>query len=504
MKQGRKRATLEILTFKYIQFAVSIATGVLLVPIYLTYIPAADYGLWLLASSVATWLTVADPGIAQVIVQRVSTALGANDQRSARGYIASGIFCSLVAAILILIAGWPLSQVAPEIFNLSQHRRSEIAALLGISVFSIAIIIFGYALSAAATSTGQNRLVGMNNLVSSIVNVATIVVLLHIGTGVLAFSYAQLVAAILFAVFTGIPVLRTVRSLPRHESNSQTIEQLRELGSLFTVSFGGRMSKAIAASIDNVLIGTHLGTGAVAVFAFTSTAARQSENFVGQSLAAVRPALSHLRGEGKAEVVRDQTVRLVSLMLWVAGLAVSGLAIFNDSFVHLWVGPENFAGTSVSIAICLMFGVNLWVKTLGNISFSYGDIRKNSLVELASAFAIVPMAWVGVSTGGMFGLALAHVATSLLLQAWYYPLAVQRLAGLGRTDITALGRTLLAVIGSGSVATAVSLHIAASSWATFSAAAAAHVLIYAIGLSAASRYFRMHVQHLIRRMRGPL
>ena len=50
-----------------------------MVPLYLKYISAETYGVWLATGNVLFWLGVLDPGFSQVIVQRISLYYGADN-----------------------------------------------------------------------------------------------------------------------------------------------------------------------------------------------------------------------------------------------------------------------------------------------------------------------------------------------------------------------------------------------------------------------------------------
>jgi len=76
---GRRKTTLINMAFGYVQFAISIITGIVLVPVYLKYISVYLYGAWLTTGSVVILLTIFDPGVASLLMQNTASEYGKNN-----------------------------------------------------------------------------------------------------------------------------------------------------------------------------------------------------------------------------------------------------------------------------------------------------------------------------------------------------------------------------------------------------------------------------------------
>ena len=67
---SRRLATLRSLILSYGATAVAITRNLLLVPVYLKFIPLEEYGAWLATGNVLAYLMVADFGLMGVVTQR--------------------------------------------------------------------------------------------------------------------------------------------------------------------------------------------------------------------------------------------------------------------------------------------------------------------------------------------------------------------------------------------------------------------------------------------------
>ena len=54
-------------------------TGIIMVPLYLRFIPFEVYGAWLASGNMLAWLSTIDPGLTLVLQQRIAAAYGNQD-----------------------------------------------------------------------------------------------------------------------------------------------------------------------------------------------------------------------------------------------------------------------------------------------------------------------------------------------------------------------------------------------------------------------------------------
>src|SRR3989339_1806950 len=117
--RSRKTTTQWNLFFHYISIALSIVSGVVLVPFYLKYIPIDLYGAWLAPGTILVWLTTIDPGLSTILQQRVGMAYGKNDFPEIYEWMTGGIFLSIIIVALLFVGGYWMADFIPRMLNLS-------------------------------------------------------------------------------------------------------------------------------------------------------------------------------------------------------------------------------------------------------------------------------------------------------------------------------------------------------------------------------------------------
>jgi O-antigen/teichoic acid export membrane protein len=463
---SRQKSTWINVGFKYLQLAVTMVSGLVLVPVYLRYLPIEQYGAWLTVGSVVIWLAAFDPGLANLLIQRVAHASGAADVRAVRGYVYAGLVCGGVSALLVAIAGNALAPVAVPWMGLGGQSSELMIRAFRVAAWTTGLMVLGFSLMGASLGLQRSMEVGVLFVGSSVVKIIVVLVLLSQGVGLMALPYSDFGSALWVVAAGTILLWRGLRQY-KHAEGRIGMERLSELTGLFMFSLGARLGKVLSRNLDNVIIARALGPEVVAIYSLTATAPRQSENLINMPVAAFRPAIAHLAGTGDAVALRYQLSRLLSYVFWGMGLIIAGLMAFTDDFVRLWVGGARFAGADVALALCLVFVVHVWSHALGTLSFSLGDIRRNSIAEWASSLLLFPAIILGARYGSLLGVVLAHVAVACTTTCWYFPWSLLRRAGFDKGELRNLAMGLGQAMGCALICGTGFNLAAPGSWGTF-------------------------------------
>lgn len=486
--------------FKYGNIALSLLSAILLVPYYLSHLSPGEYGAWLALGALATWFAAMDPGIANLLIQRVSQTNGSRDDEALIGYVAAGILVSSLIAGTVSLCGYGVAPWAVRWLGIPDMDQEKLTTIFRLAVMTTALMILVYALVAVFQGLHDSFAAGILLVLAAISRIVLVVVMLHFGYGLIALPMAGLIASgvALFCSALWLSIrLRRMGAPARLQLN-----RLRAFSTLFLFSFGARLGKIVTGSLDNVLIAKFVGADQVTAYALTATAPRQSENLVNQPIAALRPGMAHLVGEDSGRTTLERMVqRTLRWTLWGSGLIFAGLLSLNGEFVRLWVGSRHYAGIEISAAFALLFLLRTFTNATGAIGFSLGDIKRNSLAEWAYSLLLIPAALVGVSLGGPLGVVVAHIAVQSLTMAWYFPRTIWRFLRWGADEARHILKELSAC--SVGVATAYVACPKANSWLEFAAASAVVLGVYVVALGGMSRAFREEVFSWRRRVAVP-
>lgn len=479
------------LLFKYGNIALSVASAILLVPFYLRHLSAAEYGGWLAVGALATWFSVMDPGVANLLIQRVAHSWAQGDRGSVAGYIFSGLLISTVVALGVVLLGYWAAPSLVGWMNLQGIDEQALVSAFRLALVSTGVMIVVFGVVGALQGAHASGSAGFSLLFAALLRIVFAIILLEWGVGLLAIPWAGLVAAC-GALFLAVSLLFvTMRESAVPFVVSKT--RVREFCGLFALSFGARVGKIFTGTLDNVLIARFLGPEHVAAYALTATVPRQAENLIAQPFAALRPTLTHLFfTKSDKEATGTAVLRALRGIWWGGGLVFAGLLGLNDDFVRLWVGSGNFAGEHVALALAVLFMVRVFTNATGAMGFSLGDIRKNSIIEWTYSLSLIPAVLLGVTFGGVLGIVLAHIAIQLFTMAWYFPRSVWSRLEWGASEAWAIGKEILAcALG---VLMAVFACPSPNDWPSFAGSAVVVAGVYATVLTCVSSEFRREIR----------
>src|SRR5262252_7865952 len=105
MSHGRRHVVMWNAVFAYGSLALTVTRNLLLVPLYLHFVPLAEYGAWLATGGALVQLLMTDYGLAGVVTQRIASATGAGAQERIRELIAAALANAVLLGALLAIVG---------------------------------------------------------------------------------------------------------------------------------------------------------------------------------------------------------------------------------------------------------------------------------------------------------------------------------------------------------------------------------------------------------------
>jgi hypothetical protein len=165
-----------------------------------------------------------------------------------------------------------------------------------------------------------------------------------------------------------------------------------------------------------------LGPAAVVPYACTSKLVTVLANHPQLLMQTAAPALSELRAGGDRHRLADVCAALTRAMLILSGGVACLVFAVNQLFVQWWVGPTQFAGWRLTIAVVAMMLVRHLNTTSVYALFAFGQERAISLTALAdgavtlftSALLVHRYGAIGAPLGSLMGV----LVVSLPINFW--------------------------------------------------------------------------------------
>jgi O-antigen/teichoic acid export membrane protein len=409
---SRTRKAITTAGFNYLQLALGIVTGVVLVPLTIRCLGVRTYGLWLACGELIAYLALSDAGVFSVLPWVVAVADGRGDRPAIRQFLANGLVVGLFVGSVILAGGAAVWLGFSGWLDLTAADRD---ALFGPFLLLVTVTAAAYPLRVfAGALSGLQDVVFLGSLgvAQSGLTVLLTVGLLLADGGAYALAAA---AAVPFAV-NGLACLwRVTRTAPEllahwpRPSAAAVWSLFREGVGGWLGGFGGRLLTAS----NGLIIAALRHPEWVAVYACTAKVAN-----ILQQICWVLPdsglvGLAQLHGEGRPERVRQVVRGMLDLHLLLTGSAACAVLAFNPLFVQLWVGPELYGG---HILNALLVG-GLLASTVAHAVITpvavVGHRLQAGLATVLNGVVYVGLAlWLG-ELFGLPGLAAASVIAAL-------------------------------------------------------------------------------------------
>lgn len=179
--------------FYLLEFLYTILVGIILVPLYLKYIPKDLYGFWLATGNILSILTLINPGFSDVIQQKVAYCYGLHDYKKIGLYTVSGICLTFVFSLIVLIIGVVVNLLIGSIFTMQANYLYELKIAFGLMLVGTFLTINYYSFSSILYAFLSSKSIGLIVLLgNSLGTLISIYLIIH-GYGLIALGIASVV-----------------------------------------------------------------------------------------------------------------------------------------------------------------------------------------------------------------------------------------------------------------------------------------------------------------------
>lgn len=384
-----------------------VAVSLVTVPLYLKLVGLERYGLLALCWLLVGYFGLFDFGIGRATAQRIARLEAASGAERSRAFW-TGASISLALALVATLIAIPL---APTILSYidagSSDLRGELNDALPILVLAVPIAIIQSVLRGALEGRREFLTV---NLLFTIAAVATgglpLVAAAIWGPQLpqlIATSFgarAALLAALAIACRRRVPVKRFER--PAREEVRSTLH----FGAWLTVT---NVVGPLMVIFDRFLIGAIIGSAAVAVYVIPF-------NLISQLLL-VPAALGNALFPSLAVVGRSADLNrkaLLATTFFITPVTLLAVLLLGP-FLQVWIGGTT-AQASAKIGLVLIIGG--WANALAQLPHvslqAEGRTDVTAKVHLAEVAPYLLMLWLGVSTLGVLGAAIAWSVRAII------------------------------------------------------------------------------------------
>jgi O-antigen/teichoic acid export membrane protein len=411
--------------FRYINISLAFIQGMLLVPLYLNYIPLKVYGLWLATGNLLAWISAIDPGLTVVLNQRVSSIYGKKELKKVGEVIGSGVILSFFVFIISIGFGFALKYIL--IFTLNEGsipEESDLLEAFNLAILGSSLLLYSYSFNAINSGLQGSLSIGLINVFSILGSIILNIILLGTGFGLLAIVYALIFsgASLLFCNAIYLYYRLRIEKIPLHLSLEKSIELLK----LLSFTFISRITGIVSNNLDLLIVQKFLGPQIVSSIALSRKPIEISREIINQPVVSFQPVISSIYGTGDVRILRKRMNFVITALIWISVVVFGGMIAFNWQFIKLWVGDSVYIGNYYNLLLCIGAYIMVVSQSAGYMSLALGDIKTSSIVGAIQSALNIIFLFVGVKFFGILGLVLAPIISTLITTGFYFPRLVQK------------------------------------------------------------------------------
>lgn len=406
----------------------TVIIGIISVTLTVRYLGNERYGLWLIISSILTWLNLTDFGVGNALTNKLSEASGRNQSEKSQNFVASAFWLLSLVGILIIITGIILGKLLPWA-SLLNVKSIEASLELPLAI-TLSLIIFGLGLPLSITKNvyrgyQEGYYAYIWDIAANIFSLLTLVIVSRLDGGLpllvsAVYGTRQIVLA--GSAFFLFQFHRPLLKPNPHNVRKANFRPLLNLGFMFIFL---QLSGLLISQSDNFVIIRLLDPAHVAIFATTFKLFNYATMFKSWILTPLWPAYGEAYARLDLQWIR-RTLKYSLLLSILLTIAVSGfLVIFARAIIQVWVGIDLVPSFELVIGIALMQILWAWTEPFVVFLNGISKLRRLTIYSLGTAISKLVFTIIFVSLWGIEGAIIGTLVGYLLFAAWLLPLDVK-------------------------------------------------------------------------------
>jgi O-antigen/teichoic acid export membrane protein len=405
---------------------VSYPLGMLLVaPIVLHRLGAAEYGLWMIATAIISAGGIIASGFCDACIQRVAHLRGAEEFGVMPETVRSMLGINSVLGLTLALGVWIAAPIAvPHIADSRFTPTSE--CLLSIRISSLLVLVRAIESVFVGTQRAFEQYRATVQISTAVrlltLSTAAVLALLKQGTvAILAATAVFLVLGTYLQFRQARKFLGTNSIWPRFQS-AETHFLLRRgvfvwLQALGSVVFG---------QFDRILLGSYLGALAVTPYTLCVQFAHPIFGLTASSLNFLFPYLSGRASTVSATFLRRTLLKAFACNLIMVACAAGMLLVFGNSLIRIWAGPAVAQSASRILPPIVLGSALMGLSVTGTYAMqALGLFRTVAYISLIGRTAMLLLMVDLLRHQGIQGLAVSRLCYGAVALLVYLPLLQQ-------------------------------------------------------------------------------
>ena len=452
----------------YVNMAIGSLIPMFYTPIMLDMLGQSDYGLYRLAGTVTSYLSLLSFGIGSAIVRYLimyREEYGSEGEAKMLGLF--NVIFGVISGIVVVV-GIILSFNVGAFYDgaLNSTELNQLKLMVMLLTVNTAVGISSTVYASCVLSHEKFLFMQVINILTTIVTPIANLIALFMGFNSVGLIVSSLILTIVTRIVYIVYIRCTIKIKPVYKGMPTHI--VKELIVFSFWVFLGNIVNQLYSATDTVIIGAvpALATVGVAIYNIGATFNGMMMNFSIGISGVITPRVNTMVFSGSdTKELTDLLIKVGRLQAYIVTIVCSGFIVFGRQFINLWAGAEYEQAYAVALFTMIPSCVPLMQSVALNIAVAQNKHRFRSLVYLFIAILNVVGTMLAVNKYGIIGAAavscIAYVLGQVFIMNWYYWKKI-------KLDIPRFWKSILRIVLIGAVLCVVGLvvtrFIAINNW----------------------------------------
>jgi O-antigen/teichoic acid export membrane protein len=431
----RTRHIVRNVIFNWLGNITAIAVGFFLAPFILHRLGDLAYGVWILAVQVIAYTGLLDLGMQSAVLRFVSKGHAQKDHKGASEAVSAALWVRLQISSLIVLLSGGLAFVFPFIFKIPSalaHSASVSIFLIGIKM---AVIMSVGVVAGVFSALNRYDLQNYLNFAQTAVRVVGVVVVLHMGHGIVAIAVCELIAALIYGVLLIVAAHRLYPEL-KIEFKKPSKQTLKQVWVYSSYAFLTTIAVQLVYQTDLIVVGAFVSAAAVTYYAIANSLCSYLSQGVNSISATLVPAASAYEAVGNSANLLRLYKKGTQAILTISLPVVITLLFRGSSFIGLWMGQKYAHRSGIVLSILLTALLFSFANRAASaISFGIEKHKVSAMWAICEGVSNLSLSIILARRYGIYGVALGTMIPSLIIHIFLWPSYVKHLVGLSYTEV---------------------------------------------------------------------
>jgi O-antigen/teichoic acid export membrane protein len=332
----------------------AMVAALVFMPMLIRSFGVGDFGLYLLASSIASYASLVDFGVGTSLVKNVAEASASGDRARLSKYVSTSLAFYMGAGVLVAAALAVVAAFSGSLFKVTPDQARLLQAML--------LVVAATSIWTWPATTGGLVLGGLQRytwsagtaVAAALANVGVMVAVLVSRQGPLALLIGNsLVSIVATSVNVGL-ARRAIGNVTVHPGLADRMVFKDIMGFSWVIFVLQVCTVIIYQQTDRIVLGVFLGAAAITLYEAAGKMQSLVTQVGGLSASALLPFASQLGAEGRSDSLQTLFFRGTKYVMAIVVPVTLGLMILARPIITHWLGPS-FAAQSTAAQVLLAY-----------------------------------------------------------------------------------------------------------------------------------------------------